>query len=461
MRTHPLCRIPFAGWRSLSSCISAPNCPGQPFGVALVNRNRRRRTSSPSSRATPRRSTPSPSPPTEVRRHRQLRQDAQGVGGGDRQGVQDLRRAAGHTKNLVLAVALSPDGSLLASGGVGQHRQGLGLPDQQSPARVRRQGRRQRRRPQPRRQDSWPAPARTAPSRCGTPPTARNCFDAHRARRGRSLAWPSARNGLLLVTAGADRTLRFWNAANGQPVGVVGPHTGAANAVVFNPNKRRPTASATTALLRFWTVPPACVRGRWRAPHADAVTRRRPVAGRQLDPLGQCRQDGAAVDVRQRPDAYAIRRAGRRRQRRSRLAPNAALVAAGTADQRLFLWNAGRRQADRPGPRPRRARSPASPSTPRRTQIATGGARRPAEAVGAAAAPPPVADRTPTRCTSPRPSADGKRLFTGGADKTVTAWNLAAPAAAGAAVHRPHRRRHTPSPSAPTGSSSPPAATTR
>ena len=89
----------------------------------------------------------------QVRRHRQLRQDRQGLGNGHRQGVQDASAARnGHTA-LVLSVAVSPDGTLVASGGVGQHRQNLGLPDGQFPARFRHDRRRQRRRPQPRRQD--------------------------------------------------------------------------------------------------------------------------------------------------------------------------------------------------------------------------------------------------------------------------------------------------------------------
>ena len=43
-------------------------------------------------------------------------------------------------------------------------------------------------------------------------------------------------NGQLLASAGADRTVRFWNPANGQALGSIGAHAAPVNAVLVNGN---------------------------------------------------------------------------------------------------------------------------------------------------------------------------------------------------------------------------------
>ena len=231
-----------------------------------------------------------------------------------------------------------------------------------------------------------------------------------------------AANGQLLVSSGADKTLRFWNPANGQAAGVIGA----------TPARRRPSPSARPA-----TSPSAAATtassssGRCRrdagtalaAPHGDAVTALALSA------------DGASILTGSADKTVRLSTAANGQQVRVFPGATAAvtsvslggnLVAAGTADQHLLAVERRRRPRSSATARPTAAPSPASPSTPAGTQLLTAGGDGLLKLWAMPAAPTRVLTH-PDAVASAAVSADGKHVFTAGADKIVRSWDPTKP----------------------------------
>ena len=232
-------------------------------------------------------------------------------------------------------------------------------------------------------------------------------------------------NGQLLVTAAADKMLRFWNPANGQPVAVIGAHTAPLTAVAINPNNAAVYTAGEDGQLKFWTVPPVVPRT-LTAPHADAVTS---VA---LSADGNSILSGSA-DKTVRLSTFANGQMAKTFtapaaiQSTALAAERATVVAAGTRrNNRLLLWNVADAKVlsdvvAHGGPVTGVAFHPQS------TQLLTAGGDGLVKLWALPAAPRTVTH--PDAVLSVFATADGKRLMTGGQDKIVRSWNMAAPAA--------------------------------
>ncbi|HXG12116.1 MAG TPA: PQQ-binding-like beta-propeller repeat protein [Gemmataceae bacterium] len=154
-------------------------------------------------------------------------------------------------------------------------------------------------------------------------------------------------NGQLLVSSGADQTLRFWNPADGKPLGVVGAHAAPVNAVLIHPNNNAVYSAAEDGTLNFWTLPLAPQRS--LPSHADAVTRvvlsadGSQVFTASADKTIRICTFANGQQVRQLtvpPPSEGEQEKGEGAAVTSlAVAPGGAVIAAGTADQRLVLWN--------------------------------------------------------------------------------------------------------------------------
>jgi WD40 repeat protein len=226
-------------------------------------------------------------------------------------------------------------------------------------------------------------------------------------------------NGQVLASSGADRTIRFWNPIKGQPIAFVGAHGGSVNALAIHPNNTTAYSVGEDGLLKFWQIPPA--------PRRTIVTHGGAIQALALAGDGnQVLTGGADKTVRLSTLANA-------KEVRTYAGPaaavesvafnsNATLVAAGTADSRLFLWNA-------PDPKPvSQAYAHGGPVTgvafhPQNTQLLTAGG----DGLLKLWAMPPIPGRLlthPDAVLSSAMTADGKRLFTGSADKVLRSWDM-------------------------------------
>jgi WD40 repeat protein len=227
-------------------------------------------------------------------------------------------------------------------------------------------------------------------------------------------------NGQILATCGADQTVRFWNPANGQQLGVVGAHASGVTGVAINPNNTAAYSVGEDGSLKWWQLPP--VAPRQLPAHTDAVTAfflsadGNSVLTGGADKIvklsnsanGQLVKDFAGAGA----PLNAVATGG-----------NPPTVAGGGADGKLYLWNA----AD--------AKIIAQPLA--HVGGVTGVAYHPAQplltTVGADGVmktwslPLPTLRSmvTPDRVLAAVLSADGKRLFTAGADKIVRSWTYA------------------------------------
>ncbi len=227
-------------------------------------------------------------------------------------------------------------------------------------------------------------------------------------------------NGQTLATSGADKSLRFWNLANGQLLGVISAHSAPASAVAFSTNSVQAFSTGEDGYLRVWQLPPTPSK-------PIAVTQPAPITTAILTPDGASLLVGgedrivrqtqiAGKEVRALTGPTAAVKA-------LAISPNNALLAAGAADQRVWLWNNANNQ-------------------PLGSILAHGGAVTAAQ-FNATSTPlmtaggdglvkfwnmPPIAPKAiahPDAVNAAVALADGKKFFTGGNDKIVRVWNAA------------------------------------
>jgi WD40 repeat protein len=329
--------------------------------------------------------------------------------------IKSFGGAAGH-QNLVLGVSVSPDGSLIASGASDNTAKIWDFPSS-TPLRdiAKSDGSRI-----------------LAVSPDGTK-IAGGDKDGHvkiwnaadgkellalEGHKGAVTGLAFSGNGQLLVSCGEDHTLRFWNPANGQAIAVTGAHPAAVRGVAFSPNNNAVYSAGADGGLKFWALPPVASKA-LGTPHGDAVT-----ALALSGDGAQVISGGADKSVRLTNTAngqlirdFKDAAAG---VESVALSPNGAFIAAATADRRLLVWQVkdGQLLANVAQPATGLAFNPAS------NQLLTGGR----DGALKLWAMPPVAPRTLAHLDAVHAavvSADGKRLFTAGADKIVRIWNLA------------------------------------
>ena len=137
----------------------------------------------------------------------------------------------GH-KDIVLAVAVSPDGTQIASGSVDNSARVWDFPTSNSIKEIAlKEG-----------ADAVAVSADGTKSATGSRDGAVKVWNNADGKEllnltghtGPVTSLAFSPNGLLLISAGADRTLRFWTLPAGQPVTVIGAHAGTPTGVVVN-----------------------------------------------------------------------------------------------------------------------------------------------------------------------------------------------------------------------------------
>src|SRR5262249_19731263 len=227
-------------------------------------------------------------------------------------------------------------------------------------------------------------------------------------------------NNQILASAGADQTLRFWNPTNGQLMAVVGAHTGSVTSVALAPGNNAAYTGGADGTLKVWTVPPLAARP-LAPPHGDTLTQitlpaaNAPRASPSADKTVRLSTfaNGAQVKAFAGP-AAAVNSAA--------LSPDAKLVAGGTADNRLFLWNNADAKVLS------QVIAHAGPVTgvafhPSNTQLLTSSGDGTLKLWAMPPAPPRVLTQ-PENVVAAAHSADAKKLTTGSSDKILRSWNL-------------------------------------
>lgn len=226
-------------------------------------------------------------------------------------------------------------------------------------------------------------------------------------------------DGKTIASSGADKTVRFWNVADGKAIASVQGASPVTNTALLA-NNTAAYSSGMDGSVTFWKMPVTPTRP--VPDHGDAVTAVALSAdGNQIYSASADKTvristfaNGALVKALAGATAPVISVSP---------APNNLLIAGGTADNRLMIWNAadaavlGQSIAHN-GPVNGVAFHPQS------TQLLSAGG----DGLIKLWAIPPIAGKTvphPDAVTSAQVSADGKRLITGSADKNLRTWSLA------------------------------------
>lgn len=226
-------------------------------------------------------------------------------------------------------------------------------------------------------------------------------------------------DGKTLASAGEDRSLRLWNPADGKPQGNVQAHGGPVTGVAFLPNNAAAVLTVgADGLLKSWKLPLGAARQLAAKGDASAVVALA-ANGKQLmlaGPEVRLVEFATGKPVRTlKGNAAPVETAA--------TSPNDALVAAGTADQRLIVWNAATGAfLSQPGAVRALAFHPQS------TQLVVGGADGTLKLwplpVTLAAEPPASVTAHAGGVLSAAFQANGTQLLTGGADKNAKLWNV-------------------------------------
>ncbi len=221
--------------------------------------------------------------------------------------------------------------------------------------------------------------------------------------------------GQIVASGSAGGALHLWNANTGQSLGAVQAHETAVTGVALHPNNTAAYTVGEDGTLKFWQLP--LPPSRTAPPQGDMVN------ALALSPDGNQVVSGGAdktVRIVNVADAKQLQQLAGPSAAVLSVASSPNVLAAGTQDQRLFLWN------PRDGKLLHQAVAHAGPVTgvafPQANQLLTAGG----DGLVKVWAMPPVPGHVlthPDAVLAASITADGKHLVTGSADKILRIWN--------------------------------------